>query len=460
MKGSFISYYRPSDVQFADLWERATFVFDANVLLDLYSYAESIRGEMFSVLEKLAPRIWIPYHVGLEYQRNRLNRIKQVNSTLTGAQQKITTAKNSIAAELEQVKLTERQLGLADLDARVATIMAAHDRLLEAVELASKKLPTVSLDDPIRDRLSKLFEGRVGPPPASQDDIAQWVSDAEHRTKNGIPPGFRDDEKDQRLFRDRGLEYEPKLGDLILWKQMLEYIQREKVNRVVFVTRDSKNDWWLLQSPTQTVGPRPELIQEALSRMTDGLFWMYGTPQFLKLAGKYLKTPVSEEAINRAAEVSANYSFSFPTTLDGSFESKALVAVAKWASSRHREARLIGSESPDLQGFPDLTFQTADDSHHGYEIKCIRGVSKDRLEHALSYALEKGRSLLDREELQSFVLVVIPNPAYVRDSEDAKGSIRGRLTYLFRAFRPNAIVYGTLVDDAFVPRFSINPRNA
>ena len=59
------------------LWETAVFVFYANVLLNLYRYQSSTRDDLIKVLKKLSDRIWIPYHVGLEFGRNRLNVIAE-----------------------------------------------------------------------------------------------------------------------------------------------------------------------------------------------------------------------------------------------------------------------------------------------------------------------------------------------------------------------------------------------
>ena len=73
--------------------------------VDLYSFQPESREDFFKVLDKLKDRIWIPYHVGLEFQRRRLDIIKQrrehfakiykdvddLNNTLSFDQKKFTT---------------------------------------------------------------------------------------------------------------------------------------------------------------------------------------------------------------------------------------------------------------------------------------------------------------------------------------------------------------------------------
>ncbi len=46
--------------------EQALFVFDTNVLLNLYRYQSGTRDELLNVLAQLSDRIWIPHHVALE----------------------------------------------------------------------------------------------------------------------------------------------------------------------------------------------------------------------------------------------------------------------------------------------------------------------------------------------------------------------------------------------------------
>jgi hypothetical protein len=77
MKKLFPSYYQLNDNEFSQLWKDATFVFDTNVLLNLYRYQASTRDSLLKVIRQLSGRVWIPYHVGLEFQLNRLRVIAE-----------------------------------------------------------------------------------------------------------------------------------------------------------------------------------------------------------------------------------------------------------------------------------------------------------------------------------------------------------------------------------------------
>ena len=77
MKKSFKEYYPLSSEEKKKIWDEATFIFDANILLDLYQYSEKTRKEFLGILDNLSDRIWLPHQFALEYQRRRLNVIEK-----------------------------------------------------------------------------------------------------------------------------------------------------------------------------------------------------------------------------------------------------------------------------------------------------------------------------------------------------------------------------------------------
>ena len=69
MRKRFPGHYRPSEQEFAELWTECLFVPDTNILFHLFRYGEKTRAQVLDTLERLKPRVWIPYRVGLEFQR-------------------------------------------------------------------------------------------------------------------------------------------------------------------------------------------------------------------------------------------------------------------------------------------------------------------------------------------------------------------------------------------------------
>jgi mannose-1-phosphate guanylyltransferase len=73
MKKLFPEFELTDDKTTRDAWNNAIFVFDTNVLLNAHRYQKETLDQLMAVLEKVKHRIWIPYHVALEYQRARLS---------------------------------------------------------------------------------------------------------------------------------------------------------------------------------------------------------------------------------------------------------------------------------------------------------------------------------------------------------------------------------------------------
>ena len=74
MQDRFPWFLQPSGEGFNRLWEEGTFVFDTNVLLDLYRRSSSFKEDFFDVLEDLKRRVWLPHRVAEEFMRNQPDR--------------------------------------------------------------------------------------------------------------------------------------------------------------------------------------------------------------------------------------------------------------------------------------------------------------------------------------------------------------------------------------------------
>ena len=73
----FIGY---TEDEFKDLWEKATFVVDTNVLLNFYKYtSKDSTASLLAILKKIkdAGRLWIPHQIALEYFFNHENNMKK-----------------------------------------------------------------------------------------------------------------------------------------------------------------------------------------------------------------------------------------------------------------------------------------------------------------------------------------------------------------------------------------------
>jgi hypothetical protein len=312
MKDLFPSYYYSlSDKEFTELWDKCTFIFDTNALLDLYEYHRETREKFFEVLESIKDRLWIPHQIALEYQENRNSRIIQAES-------KFVLAKNSLDLIIQDTQ--EKLSGLSDSKCLPPQALTEMINEIKEVYVAfenksafhKEELIRINEPDNIRDKLSNLFHGKIGDSFVDQAELDQIYNEGKHRYEICQPPGFGDKDKEKRKnnsYINENLVYRKAYGDLIIWKQILKQVESKVLNHIIFVTSDNKEDWWEKEDG-RTIGPRRELTQEILAAGAS-MFYMYKPGSFLKWATERLPLlEVKEESIQEVEEVSLSNSLS------------------------------------------------------------------------------------------------------------------------------------------------------
>ena len=189
MRDKFKGYYKLDGAEFSELWKNSVFVFDTNVLLNLYRYQSSTRDELLKVLERLKGRAWIPNHVGLEYQRNRLSVIAEQHKRYSEVRNIVSKSVSSMQGELEGLQLKKRHSHI-DPDLLVNSISEIKDKFIGQLDELEQKSINVNSNDHIRERLEQLFEGNVGDAFSSQDLLDALFKEGNERYGNGIPPGL------------------------------------------------------------------------------------------------------------------------------------------------------------------------------------------------------------------------------------------------------------------------------
>jgi hypothetical protein len=372
MKGLFPQYDHSNNVNFAETWKSALFVFDTNVLLNLYRYQESTREELLSVIEKLSERIWLPHHVALEFQRNRLTVIAGQSKRFTDIRRVIETAKTNLAKEIHNLQLKQRHALI-----NPEPLMSGFDELtknfLEELDHLQQDQQTLTAPDPLKLRIETLFDKRVGTAFQTQPEIEKINKEAEDRYKNKIPPGYKDENKDkngQDEFSHNGLIYKKKYGDYFVWTQLLAKASTHDTKKLIFITDDAKEDWWSqidLDGP-KTIGPRIELIEEAFRIGKLDTFLMYKPEAFLSFAKEFLEAKISDETLEEVRDVSSANKNRGSIAFDPSHPlSNIYYAIAGWILEQH----------PFLEessgGYPDF-IATSDASDHAYDVRVVRAL--------------------------------------------------------------------------------------
>ncbi|MGB4659029.1 MAG: PIN domain-containing protein [Mobilitalea sp.] len=240
------------------LWSKSMFVFDTNLLLNLYRYSKETRDALFSALYNLKNRIWIPYHVVEEYYKNRCKIIYET----TEKYDKLTKSSDTFIDEC-RISLNLKNKEVLELKEFIQNWLIK--------EKTNNLLVIKPAEDAILDNLLNLFDGKAGKN-MDQSVLDGILAEGKTRYDNKIPPGYMDSKKinntnDNNMF-----------GDLIIWKQILEY-SKEFQKNIIYVTNDQKEDWWYIECG-KTIGPRYELKKE-FHDYTGKEFHMYSMESFL-----------------------------------------------------------------------------------------------------------------------------------------------------------------------------------
>ena len=269
MREEFHGWYPKDAKELKQVWSEALFVPDANILLHCLRHQAHVRERLLEILGKLGSSLWIPYQVGLEFQRNRL----LVEASALDAYDQLQVEMKKFVAQGTDRLRQLRAHPMIDQEAEVAHL----DKYLEGFvgRLAAMRAnhPDQHVAEAV-DRLGEIFKGRVGPPWAHERLLAV-KKEGEDRYARKVPPGYMDDRKDADPFA--------KYGDLIIWKDMIAKAKADG-RPVIFISDDAKEDWWRLHRGRK-LGVRPELVEE-FQREAGQAFHMYELGQFLRVAAE------------------------------------------------------------------------------------------------------------------------------------------------------------------------------
>lgn len=267
MKDKYPGWYPKSAEEASALWDNAIFVPDANVLLHCLRHPAAVREELLRLFEVLKASLWIPYQVGLEFHRNRLDvelgaqdayetLIKDQEAILEKARERLRQLRAHPTISVAK-ELTALDMFAGDFRGRMIAAQAAH--------------PVQQIADAVS-RLTQLLNGRIGDK-WKPEQLAAVKKEGDDRYSKKIPPGYKDAKKD-------GGEFD-KFGDLIIWKDMMAKAKSDK-RPIIFISDDAKEDWWWIHKGRK-LGPRPELIEEFRAG-SDQDFHIYEFSQFLRFA--------------------------------------------------------------------------------------------------------------------------------------------------------------------------------
>lgn len=249
---------------------------DTNVLLDLYRYISGPRGELMQALEEMNDRLFVPHQVAVEFWRGRegaLNDVaikdppvvERLRETGEGAKQSINEWANRVGLEQEAREALHNTIETAVTKATERIkLLASQERDMRASDTS---------EDVILDKVVALCNGRVGDPPDAAL-IAERTKEGQRRANEGHPPGYKDKKK----------EPDRVVGDYLLWCEAMDQACERDLD-LVFVTRDTKEDWWTIVAGNP-IGPRIELVEEFWHKSSGRRTFFLRPSQFVSLVAE------------------------------------------------------------------------------------------------------------------------------------------------------------------------------
>jgi len=341
MEELFPGFYERTEEELLMLWQNATFVFDTNMLLNVYRYREATRNRFFEILERLKERIWTPHQAIYEYQNNSLEVIGQqlkvyneVSKTLKQAQ--------ALLEGLEYLKKKHSFIRINEIiEAPMKALGKANSKLSASQQRDRGEYELLKTSDNYRERIMQLFQSRIGAP-YKKDQLLDIYRQADKRFELQIPPGWKD--KRKKTY--------DKYGDVILWFQLLNYAHAYNVP-IIFVTDDVKSDWFLpVQESNGLPRPRPELVQEMYVE-AGVLLHVYQGYEFLNKATEFLQLKREPGVSEDAKEVSERNALEAKQARwrripEKSWEARAEFAVGEWLEARFPEAEIQRQTGSDF----------------------------------------------------------------------------------------------------------------
>ena len=286
MKKEFREFYNKEKINFKNLDDSVLIVLDTNVLLHIFRFSISSRKKLINSLKKVEGNLWIPYHVGLEYNLHKVTLISKMRDSKENLQKEIDRdvkkLKNTVFEKIDNIGIKssdEREIrkGIKDNFAERLDNLLTEWKSNELI----KEFDLIGNVKDESDKIADIFNDKVGKQ-FTQEQITNIENEAESRYTYEFPPGYKDESDKGKTIRKYGnVVYHEKYSDLIIWKQLIEKAKGEdKINKVIFVTDDEKQDWQYTVNG-QKKGPRAELKKELLDEANADLY-IFNTNSFLK----------------------------------------------------------------------------------------------------------------------------------------------------------------------------------
>jgi predicted nucleic acid-binding protein len=162
MRDLFPGHYQPTPEDFERIWTEGLFVFDTNVLLDIFRYSQETAEQPLSTLEKLRDRVWLPYQAATEYHR-------KLEKVINDQQKPYDDAIGQLKALLTSFRETRRHPFLESSLAEEATEL--FGRLQASLSASKGRIGGLLNANPTKERLAAILVAAWARPSAQRNSL-------------------------------------------------------------------------------------------------------------------------------------------------------------------------------------------------------------------------------------------------------------------------------------------------
>lgn len=312
MRKKFPAYYRTNRDRLIEKFEDFVFVYDASSLLDVFRLNQESTEEVINVIKHYAAQIIVPFQAAKEYNCNIHRVLKEQLQNINSAEKTLESFTRALRAKRQQPYISSATTALLEkLQKRIKLDFKGQRDYVERQLIHGDLI----------NKMADLLDEKVLNP-FSNDEIEEIKNEGKTRYAANIPPGYKDEKKDDNQY-----------GDLIIWKEILRFA-KEKRKCILYVTNDAKEDW-VIKEEGKTIGPRYDLIEEFYNEVGDStlIFHVYTLDRFLDFIREKNNTIVSETTIDNVREIVRESSVDLSDDLKNDYINRSNVGLEQEKAS-------------------------------------------------------------------------------------------------------------------------------
>lgn len=268
----------------------ALIVLDTNILLTLFKYSSCSSLNIIQILNKCMDNLWIPNQVYKEFEHNKDSEISKIKKKYDNFQKDLISEIKKCQDKLLNRINESKKLQYPKCDELEHSIKSNTENLILEVKNYTNKIGAEYKMSINAAKVTEILsfvdllvsKNRIGPN-ISYIEMLNIIKEGELRFKYKLPPGYED------AKNKNGTDI---YGDLFIWKEILKLPSLSGSSKILFVTNDLKEDWWILKGESKKPQKiRPELSKEFTEINNNAYIEMITLKDFHELASSYFDLP-------------------------------------------------------------------------------------------------------------------------------------------------------------------------